>query len=528
MSTYAVGGRVGVFMNRKYPFFSIAFFFSLGILMREHFAVGFFLLTIVCVLLISLCLVFSGRKRFSLACLFIACVFLGALYSSNYQELPKNHIVHVAKYYYKTPVVLEGLVVSDVEQRNFFRGKKTNLTLEVQRFKTKWGWKRKTGKILVNIFRDTDIQYGDYVYLEGKMHRPFEFSADDTFSYRDYLGRKGIKLILSVKKEGPVKIVHSGRGNPLKAASLQVKNRLKAVLERNLSQNESGIMQAILLGDRYKIPKHVKKMCELAGVSHILAISGLHIGMVAFLLFLCLKMLPLPRTGQYILTMILLLFYAFMTGGRPSVVRATILAVVLLSSFLFEREADSINTLSLAAVIVLLINPSNLFDIGFQLSFLSVFFIIYFYPRIMGFFPNSRSLPLPARYLIQSMAVSISAYVGVAGLIVYYFRILTPVAILANLVVVPLTSVIVTIGVGLILAGIVFPSGAFVFAVCLKVMLNLMVGSIFLFTQIPGAYFTLPKVPFWILVGYYVLIFSVFRYRKAILGSFLIRVKEFL
>ena len=188
----------------------------------------------------------------------IDIIFSGAVFSKTYQILPKDHVYHIARYYRRNPVTLEGIIVSDVRKRNFFKGKKTTFTLELKRFKTRWGWKKKSGKILVNIFRDQDISYGDDVILEGKLHKPFEFGRDSTFSYQKYLSRKGIKLILSVKKKGYVKVVQPNQGNPLKAASLKIRNRLSMILRDNLSKNEAGIMQAVLLGERDNLPKHIK------------------------------------------------------------------------------------------------------------------------------------------------------------------------------------------------------------------------------------------------------------------------------
>ncbi len=473
------------------PLLWIALFLSLGILVNEWVSFSFGILAFLAFLMILLSLLTQRRKIVATVFVLLSIVLAGAVFSKGYQALSKDHIYHIARYYGKDPVKVEGIIVTDVEKRHFFKGKKTTFTLKVKRFKTRWGWKKKSGKILVNIFRDEDLAYGDDVLIEGKLHKPFEFSSDGTFSYREYLNRKSIKLILSVKKQGYVKIIRSRRGNFFKAVSLKVRHRLSAVLEEHLSKNEAAIMQAVLLGERYNFPKHIRELCELCGVSHIFAISGLHLSTVAFLIFLFLKMLPIPRKGQYLSTIFLLTFYAFLTGGRPSVIRAAIMINVFLVSFIIERETDSINTLGLAALLILLMNPLNLFDVGFQLSFVSVFSIISFYPKFMnGFkrlFPDNKSKII--RYLMQSFAVSLSAYLGVAGLIVYYFHIITPVGIVANVVVIPLISVIVMLGLGLLVSGIICPACAFAFAVCIKVLLNLMVAVIFLFVQIPGAYF---------------------------------------
>ena len=418
--------------------------------------------------------------------------------------------------------MIEGLIVSGVEERVSFKGKKTTFVCLVKRFKTKWGWRKKSGKILVNIFRKEDVSYGDVVWMEGRLHKPFEFSKTGNFSYRALLKRKGILRILSVKASGRVEIKTRGGGYVLKRLSLKVKHRLTQILKRTLSHNEAAIMRAILLGDRHDIPSHVRELFQLSGVAHVLAISGLHIGIVSFLFFLLLKILPLSRKWQYGLTIFLLMFYAFLTGGRASVIRATIMASVIISSFILERKTDVFNALSFAALIILLLNPYHLFDVGFQLSFVSVLSIIVLYPKISSFI--KRLLPRHksrcVSYLIQSISVSSAAYLGVLGLIVYYFQIITPVSVLANIIVIPLIAVIVSCGMGLMLAGCLYPPAVFAFSMCIKLLLNVMVAFIFLCVKVPGAYFRLGAVEVWCVFLYYFSLFLVVYSKRLALISF--------
>jgi competence protein ComEC len=493
--------------------------FGLGVVFNEYFRVpwGVFLSLAAVFLLVS---VMSRNPKVSTACLLSAVVCGAAAHAGNYTAFPSDHINHVSYFFCQEPLRVEGVVVSDPEPRPFFKGTKTVFSLEVRRVQSTWGWKIKRGIILVNVFRDERIKYGDYVRLEGKLHRPFNFSDDNRFSYREYLYRKGITFILSVKKQGRVEVLQRGQGHPLKDLSFKFKARFSDVLKKNLPKEEAGLMRAFLLGDRYDIPKNVYELFKVSGVAHIIAISGFNIGIVASILFVILKMVPLPRTGQYVLTMGLLVSYCFLTGGQPPVVRATIMAVVFLAGFLVEREHESINTLSAAALILLLMNPMNLFDVGFQLSFVSVLSIIIFYPKCVNLFykwlprfkeeaeEGKKGVFLSVktqiiRYFLQSAAVSITAYMGVGVLVIYYFHLFTPVVIVANLVVVPLASLIMFLGMGLLAVGVVLPSAAFAFANCIIVLLNLMVGSVFFFAQVPGAYFQVEHFPRVIVMIYY-------------------------
>lgn len=512
------------------PFVWVCASFILGIMAGEFLRIPFTVITGLAALFLILSL-WPRLSRISTFFLLPAVACLGMAHAQVHKTPAPDHISRIPYYFYKDPVLIEGVVVSDVEPRPFFKGRKTVFSLEARRIKTKWGWKTKRGMILVNLFRSENIHYGNYLRLEGKLSRPFNFSNDSNFSYRDYLYRKGIMFILSVKKQGYVEVLKQGEGHFFVDLSLRLKHRLRGILEKYLSKGEAGIMQAFLLGDRYDIPKNVYDLFKLSGVAHIIAISGFNIGIVAYLIFLLLKMFPLPRQAQYVLAMVLLIFYAFLTGAQPPVVRATIMAVVFLVSFLLEREQESVNTLSIAALILLWMNPLNLFDVGFQLSFISVLFIILFYPKLMDVFykwlpgvqeksgegngpcgeNGASGVRLKAiRYLLQSTAISLSAYLGVVALAVYYFQLITPVVIIANLVIVPLASLIIFFGMGLLMAGMIFPFMAFPFAGCISLSMNFMVIGVAFFVRMPFAYFHIKGITIWHVISYYAFIWAFF------------------
>jgi competence protein ComEC len=419
----------------------------------------------------------------------------------------------IAKYYRNKPVLLKGTVRSSVDEKRAANAKKKTFTLDVHQVRANWGWEDQTGKILVDVFRDLDISYGDSLQLEGTLHRPYNFANETNFSYRDYLQHRGIYFILSVKKDSNIAILARNKGNYLKSASLRLRKRLGNILSGNLSNNESGIMKAILLGDRSAVSKPVRELFVQTGTAHILAISGLHIGVVAAIFLMLMKLIPAGGKWQSAGVIGLLIGYAFLTGGRPSVVRATIMMIVFLAGFIIEKERDTLNTLFLAAMIILIYNPLNLFDVGFQLSFVCILSIILLNDR-----SRQKRTPLPLgerntgydrliQFVLRSMAVSTAVWFGVAGFIAYYFNIVTPVTIFANLAVVPLISVIVTLGFGLLITGMILPSWAFLFAGCLKVVLNAMVGIIFLFDKVPFAYVYLKNVNIWHVVTYYGMLF---------------------
>ncbi|NQT76008.1 MAG: ComEC/Rec2 family competence protein [Candidatus Omnitrophica bacterium] len=216
--------------------------------------------------------------------------------------------------------------------------------------------------------------------------------------------------------------------------------------------DSGAFLRAILLGDRSELPRAVQAAFKNSGTMHILAISGLHVGIIASVIIYLLKFLRLGRNPAYIFTILFLIIFSLLTLSRPSVVRATVMACVFLIGMLLGRRVDVYNSLGAASLFILLKNPKDLFSVGFQLSFLAVLSIICFAPRFMRLARQDTNFYIK-RYLYTPLAVSISAWLGTFPLILYYFRIITPVAIVANIFIIPALFALLVGGMGFILLG---------------------------------------------------------------------------
>jgi competence protein ComEC len=370
----------------------------------------------------------------------------------------------------------------------------------------------RSGKALVNVFRRENLQYGQRILLTGKFHKPFPGSSLGHFSYEDYLKRNGIYWMLSVRKDSSIQVLADGQGSRVQAFSLASRHRFKSILEQYLNDLEAGVIQSLVLGGRYYIPDSVRQVFVETGTAHILAISGMNIGAIALLIVIMLSVARVPRRLQLFLTIIFLAAYAYFTGANPSVVRATVMAVVFLAGFLWEREQESLNSLGLAALVILVIDPLSLMDIGFQLSFMGVFSIIYFYPCVYAFCAGTKALE-GNRFMamtVQALCMSAAAWVGVAPLIAYYFQIVTPVTVLANLPIIPFVSALMMLGVGLMAAAFVSPWLAASFAACIKAVLVAMMVIIEAFGRVPWGHWPMKEVPVWALGMYYSLVLALF------------------
>lgn len=477
---------------------------------------------IVVVLGLMACLLKTSRNRF--IGLLILFVLLGQFYATIYHYKSSDSIDYRSKYISTHQVRLQGQIVSEVRYSQALNATRTSFELRVQKIWQNERFRKTGGKVLVQIFKPVDLNYGDVIEIQGKLHRPFEFSSESNFSYREYLSRRNIFFVISVKKSTPVqRLGRSGGWFVLKRTALNLRRGMIRNLEVYLTPNETAMMQAILLGERTQIPNHIRDIFVHTGTAHILAISGLHVGMIALLMLLLLNVVRVPRGLQLVITILFLGGYIVLTGSRPSVVRAATMYIIFLGARLLERETNQLNMLSVAAFIILLINPLNLFDIGFQLSFTCVLGIVSLAPKIrsMLYRKNTSRARHDVLYagFIQSFSVSVAVWLVVEGLIGYYFEIITPVSIVANLIVVPLLMVVVYIGVGLIIFALILPILAFFCAACLKVALNVMVGIAFLFSQLPFAYFECTSITPWNLTVYYLIIVMIFYFPWGIISN---------
>jgi len=179
-----------------------------------------------------------------------------------------------------------------------------------------------------------------------------------------------------------------------------------------------------------------------------------------------------------------------MTGASTPVVRATIMALIFMFAYLIKRDADIYNSCALAAIAILMANPRQLFDIGFQLSFVSVISIICLYPKLRSLFPGILKIKY-TRFLVESCLVSFSAWFGTALFIAYYFRVVSPVTVLANIIIVPLASLITLCGFGLIAIELICPFLSPYFARSSEFAVSLLLNINAFLIGLPYAYLNL-------------------------------------
>ena len=246
-----------------------------------------------------------------------------------------------------------------------------------------------------------------------------------------------------------------------------------------LSDDRYAVVAAMALGDRSALTKELKETYSKTGASHVLALSGLHLGIIYALL----SMLVVGRRWQMITqvaTVLSIWAFVFLTGMSASVVRSAVMLTVYALLALGHRQKMSVNTLAFTAIVMLLVTPKALFDVGFQMSFMAVFSILLFVP--LFYRPFSAEYLMTHRavsWLWGMVAVSVAAQIGVAPLIAYYFGRFSCYFLLTNFIVIPAATLILYLALGTLL----IPS----LGVVLASMVGLLNTTLLYIATIPGA-----------------------------------------
>src|SRR6184192_33617 len=334
------------------------------------------------------------------------------------------------------------------------------------------------------------------------------------FNMRSYLARRDVCRMLFVRYPEDGALIRHGGGNPIMWAAQKSRTWMQRALCRGLEDapDVQNFLSGIVLGLRHQTPEDIEEPFQQTGTLHLFAVAGLHVGIVAALLWMLATVARLSRKWATALIIPLLLFYAAVTGLHVSSVRAAVMTSILLGGFFFERKVFVLNSLAAAAFFLLCWNTNELFSTGFQLTFAVVGAIILFadpfaeflqrwtapdpfLPRSLLRGPRLR-MHVAFEWLCRGTGVSLAAWVGSLPLVLWYFYIVTPISLVANLIVVPIAFFILAIALLSLLSTPLLPGLAVIFNNGNWFLAQVVLGIVHLLTQVPGGHFYLER-PHW-------------------------------
>lgn len=320
-------------------------------------------------------------------------------------------------------------------------------------------WRPACGKIMSSTkeFLPDNFFAGQIVEVNGVLRKARGPVADGLFDYKSFLEHEGIHHQFEVKQVSDWRIVSSLSHPPL---ADQFCNWARKTIALGLPEEDESLRLewALTLGWKAALTEEVSEPFIRAATFHIFAVDGLRIAIVSVIFFTLFRACRIPSIYCGLLTLPFLLFYAAMTGWPASAIRAIVMVGVIFVGWALKRPSDFINSLFLAALIILVWEPRQLFQAGFQLSFLVVLCIILIYPsfkRLENFLLKTDPLlpdalitnwqkawRIPARWLIDLLFTSLAAWLGSIPLVVWYFHIVTPISGPANVLAVPLCMLV--------------------------------------------------------------------------------------
>src|SRR5436309_1843824 len=350
-------------------------------------------------------------------------------------------------------------------------------------------------------------EFGDELRLFGTAEVITPPRNPGEFDMRSYLARRDVRRMLFVRYPEDGTLIRHAGGNPILHAAQKSRAWMQNALCRGLENapEVQNFLSGIVLGLRHQTPEDIEEPFQQTGTLHLFAVAGLHVGIVAALLWMLATVARLSRRSAAALIIPLLLFYAAVTGLHISSIRAAVMASIMIGGFFFERKAFVFNSLAAAAFVLLCWNTNELFSTGFQLSFAVVGAIVLFADPFFGFLQRwvaadpflPRSLLRGPRrwihagyeWLCQGASVSLAAWIGSLPLILWYFHLVTPISLFANLVVVPIAFFVLAIALLSLLSTPLLPWLGVVFNNANWALATLVIGIVQLFAQIPGGHF---------------------------------------
>jgi len=544
------------------PIVFVTFLFICGIYLGSLTEIPIYLTLVICFLLWVICFVclyLYPWKPFIFPCLSTLLIAVSiTYYDCRTDSLSGNHIEHILTTHksfqrisgiiINPPIILDENTLDSRLQRlqSGLGSKKSDykisFTVRAEEIETAAGWKNISGIIKVNlypskqdIFNTNDIlailhklMYGQRVELFGYAFLPKSPTNPCEFDYKGYLQRQmpSVRCLMTVVDTNNIKIRGSYHNNWVYRLVYALNNMLNNTIYTHTFSNSAPLISSMLLGNRVDLSDDTIDNFMKTGIIHFIAISGFNVGIVVFTVLLPLRLFGINQTLSTCIILLVVVLYAFLTGLNPPVLRASIMVFIFFCSFLIRRQWDITSGIFAAIFFILVRNPSDIFNIGFQLSVLATMGIVYGSSKIEGsLFKTAlflESLQVKAergrlfflkKYLRKSFCISLAAWLATFPLTAYYFHLFTPFIFITNVIVFPLFWIIIVSGIVLLTLGTVCTQMAAVAAWLASnadIVLEALVSR---HASIPYSYFYVIGPSYTVIIIYYLFILLLL-YRK--------------
>lgn len=388
----------------------------------------YFKQSIACIVIILALLLFLIQKNkhklfyfFTKRRKIILIIFISAVISNIYLNLTN---LKFKKVYNEFPKEITKIatIKSDAKETDYYK----NYNIDVD---------GKTFILYVKKSFPQELKYGMLITFKGTYTVPQEDRNYKGFNYREYLKTK--KIYGTIKAED-IKVIKENNVNFILKISNEIRNKLINVAREILPEESSSLLTGILIGEKADIPEKITNSFSKASISHILAISGTHVSYIILGITFVLTKSKLSKKKSNLCTIFILVLFMFITRFSPSVVRASIMSILMLFAKIIHRKSDTLNSIALSLLIILIFNPYAIKDVGLELSYLGTLGIVLLntpISKFLGKYINEK--------LAKILSITISAQIMVLPITALYFNIIYTNFILSNITAVPLAGIII-------------------------------------------------------------------------------------
>ena len=452
--------------------------YILGIILRLYFSSITFLIALLCIFWLI-----KKDKKIIILLVFVILSFIYVdILENEYNRIENKQIEEKA------------VIISDIQEKEY------KYIYEAKFLKN-------NKKVLISIKKSQQIDkinYGDLIYLEGKLEIPKIATNYKGFDYRQYLKTKKIQGIVIADN---VKILKAKYKNNL---IYQMQKKIKAIIKEKLPSETGDLLLAILLGDKKDLSEQIQINFKNSNLSHMLAVSGAHVSyIIVGLTYITQNSIMGKRKGRVFCIFFLIIFMAI-TNFTPSVTRACIMAILTLVSEILYKKADIYTNISISALIILLYNPYSLLDLGFQLSFGGTIGIVIF----MRFIKKKQEEPKLLNYIKQMALVSICANIIIIPIIMNNFNTVSLTFLVSNILASPILAIIVIVGFSIIIISIISHSLSNLLVFWLNPILNLLIKISSFCSKLPFAKILVVTPYIFNILFYYTIILYLVNYNE--------------
>ena len=437
----------------------------------------------------------------------ILLIIISSIISNSIVLIKDNKFNQLYKYEQK--LTIRGVIVSNKEEKEY----KDTYKMKVKYCNKYSEYKNKYLYIKISKKINIEVNYGDEVIVEGQFLEPTGQRNYGGFNYKQYLKTLNICGSVNVEK---IQIKDINKLNIIfylaNKLSCNIENKIDDILEKE----EASVLKGILLGKTDDIDDKTYEQFRVSNISHILAVSGMHISYIILGTSLLLKKNLGKRNTKYVIIFILI-FYMFLTGFSASIVRATIMGIIVIVSGLVHRKNDIWTSIALSLICILIYNPFLIIDIGLQLSYIGTIGIILLNKTVFKIIRNIKLTKRNKKYKInrkrilfikkmqEILSVTISAQISILPIILYHFNLFGTYFFISNLFVSIIIGPIIILGFLTIILSFIFYPISVIFANILKFMIKILI-QISNIGNLPFSkiYFSTPKI--WVIVLYYIFI----------------------